>query len=414
MDGWKTMLSRIVAMFRKQRLDRELDAELRAHLEMAAEENHRRGMAADEAWRKALRDFGGVTQVRETVRAREGMLWMENLRRDVGYAVRMLRKSPGFAAVAIGSLALGIGANTAIFSIAKQALLDPLNVPHPGELRLFAWKSARQSAVHSSWGNWDKTADGVTSTSFSYPVYQLLQKQNHELGDLFAFKNLGRVNVTAEGEAEVVQADLVSGNFYEQMEVRPQLGRALLPADDEKPGGSLVATISDGYWTRRFNRSPSVIGKTILVNLVNITIVGVNPRGFTGAKGTQSSPEIFMPFAMQPLVSPYNRESSLLTSDRVWWMQIMARAKPGTDETRARAGLDVALQSAVRATMTVKPEESVPDLALTDGSRGLNEASRQMEQPMIVLMSWWGWWCCWHARTWRTCCWRARLHGRRR
>jgi len=381
------LLSRWVALFRRRKLDGDIDEELRSHLEMSAEENRRRGMSDEEARRKAMRDFGGLTQVRETVRMREGFPFFANLSRDVAYALRMLKKSPGFAAIAIGSLALGIGANTAIFSIAKQVLLDRLNVPHAGELRLFAWRSARQSVVHSSWGDWDKTVDGVTSTSFSYPVYQLMRKQNRALADLFAFKNLGRVNVTVDGEAEVVQGDLVSGNFYEQMEVRPQLGRPIVPADDEKVGGSPVVVISDGYWTRRFNRSPSVIGKTILVNLVNVTVVGVNPRGFTGAKGTQSSPEIFMPFSLQPLVFPYSRETSLLASDRVWWMQIMARAKPGVDEAKARAALDVALKGAVRATMTVKPEESMPDLVLGDGSHGMNEASRQLAQPLMVLMS---------------------------
>jgi predicted permease len=170
------------------------------------------------------------------------------------------------------------------------------------------------------------------------------------------------------------------------MEVRPQLGRPIEPADDDKPGASPVAVISDGYWTRRFNRSPSVIGKTMLVNLVNVTIVGVNPPEFTGAKGTQISPEIFMPFSLQPLVSPYSSVTSLLTSDKVWWMQIMARTRPGLDEGRARAALDVALKSAVRATMTVKPGESVPDLILEDGSRGMNEASRQLKEPLLVLM----------------------------
>jgi predicted permease len=385
--GLKVIGSRIAALFRRRALDAEMDEELRLHLEMAAAEYRGRGMSDEDARRKALRDFGGVTQVRETVRMHEGLLWVENLRRDIGYAVRMLRKSPGFAAVAIGSLALGIGANTAIFSIAKHVLLDRLNVPHPGELRLFAWKSGRNTVVHSSWGDWDKTADGMTSTSFSYPVYQLMRKQNHELADLFAFKNLGRVNVTVNGEAEVVQADVVSGNFYQQIEVQPQLGRAIGPADDDKPGGSPVAVISDGYWTRRFNRSPDVIGKTILVNLVNVTVVGVNPRGFTGAKGTQETPEIFMPFNMQPLVNPYRTESSLLTSDKVWWMLIMARVKPGVDEARAHAALDVALKSAVRATMTVGRDESIPNLVLTDGSRGLNQAGRQMAKPLYVLMA---------------------------
>ena len=373
-------------MFRRRRLEGELDDELRAHLEMAAEENQRRGMAADEAWRKALRDFGGVTQVRETVREREGLLWVENVLRDVTYSLRMLKKSPGFAAVAIGSLALGIGANTAIFSIAKHVLLDRLNVPHVGELRLFAWRTVGKSAVHSSWGDWDRTANGMTSTSFSYPVYEQMRKQNHALADLFAFKNVGRLNVTVNNEAEVVQGDLVSGNFYEQIEVQPQLGRAIVPADD-RVGAAPVAVISDGYWSRRFNRSPSVVGKAIIVNLVPVTIVGVNPKGFTGAKGTLTSPEIFMPFSVQPVVYPYQREPSLLASNRVWWMQIMARVKPGVDEARAQAALNVALQAAGRATLTVNKEESLPELALTDGSRGMNEAGRQMGRPLWFLMA---------------------------
>jgi len=385
-SGLKSLVSRWVALFRRGKLDREMDEELRAHLAFAAEEYRRRGMGAEEARLAALRDFGGVTQVRETVRLREGWPWVENLRRDLGYAARMLRKSPGFTAVAVGSLALGIGANTAIFSIAKEVLLDRLSVPYAGELRLFAWHSKRNSAVHSTWGDWDAAPHSVDSTSFSYPVYQLMQKQNHVLADLFAFKNLGRLNVTVNNEAEVVQGDLVSGNFYEQMEVQPQLGRAIGPADD-RVGAPPVAVISDGYWTRRFNRSASVVGTTIVVNLVPVTIVGVNPQGFTGAKGTLTSPEIFMPFSVQPMVFPYQHESSLLTSDRVWWMQIMARAKPGVDEARARAALNVALQAAVRATMTVKKDESVPELNLTDGSRGMNESGRQMGRPLWFLIA---------------------------
>ena len=382
----REVMSRILAMFRCRKLNGELDEELRTHLEMAAEEYQRRGLSADDAWRKALRDFGGVTQVRETVRMREGLVWVENVRRDVAYALRMLKKSPGFAAVAIGSLALGIGANTAIFSIAKHVLLDRLNVPHAGELRLFAWQSGRNSAVHSTWGDWDASPHSVDSTSFSYPVYQLLRTQNHALLDLFAFKNLGRVNVTVKNEAEVVQGDLVSGNFYDQMEVQPQLGRAIQPADD-KLGAAPVATISDGYWTRRFNRSPAAVGATILVNLVPVTIVGINPAGFTGAKGTLISPEIFLPFSVQPTVYPYHAETSLLASDRVWWMQIMGRLKPGVDEASAQAALNVALQAAVRATMTVKKDESVPQLALLDGSRGMNESGRKLARPLWFLMA---------------------------
>ncbi|MGB9148195.1 MAG: ABC transporter permease, partial [Acidobacteriaceae bacterium] len=374
------------AMRRHADVDAQVDEELRFHIENRAEDLTRGGMSREEAMQRAKAELGSLAAARERTRQAWGTRWFDEVRGDLGYALRGLRKSPGFALIAVGSLALGIGANTAIFSIAKHVLLDRLDVPHPGELRLFAWHSAGNSAVHSSWGDWSSTPGGVTSTSFSYPVYELLRKQNHDLADLFGFKNLGRLNVTVDGEAEVVQGDLVSGNFYEQMEVQPQLGRAIGAADD-RVGAPPVAVISAGYWARRFDQSPRAIGKTIVVNLVPVTIVGVNPRGFTGAKGTMMSPELFMPFSVQPRVFPDNTHGSLLTSTRRWWMQIMARARPGMNAAKAEAALNVALQAAVRATMTVKKDESVPQLELTDGSRGLNESGREMAQPLWSLMA---------------------------
>lgn len=364
----------------------QVEEELRFHIESYAEDLMRGGMSREEATRRAKAELGSLAAARENSRQAWGTRWVDELRSDLRFALRMLAKSPGFALVAVGSLALGIGANTAIFSIAKHLLLDRLNVPHAEELRLLSWRSGLRSAVHSSWGDWDRSAQGVTSTSFSYPVYELLRRQNHELADLFAFKNLGRLNVTVNGQADVVQGDLVSGNFYQQMEVRPQLGRAIGPADDQA-GAAPVAVISDSFWASRFDRSASVVGKTLLVNLVNVTIVGVNPPGFTGAKGTQNSPELFLPFSAQPQVFPYRNADSLLSSDKVWWMQIMARTHPGTDEARAQTALNVALAAAVHATMTVKKDESVPELALTDGSRGMNEVGRTLSRPVWILMA---------------------------
>jgi predicted permease len=368
-------------------LDRDLDEELRFHIESQAEDLVRQGVPPSEAVRRARAELGSVAAGKEQCRQAWGARPLDDLRADVRYALRQLGRSPGFTAIAIGSLALGIGVNTAIFSVARAVLLDRLHVPRPGELRLLAWQTQGHPAIHSEWGDMQRTADGTTTTtSFSYPVFEQLQRQNAELGVLFGFKNIGRLNVTAGGEAEVVQGDLVSGNFYQQMEIQPQRGRALGPADDH-PGAVPVAVISDGYWETRFNRSDAAVGSTILVNLVPVTIVGVNPPGFTGAKGTLISPELFMPFAMQPAVSPYSNGESLLTGGRVWWMQIMARAKPGVDEGRARAALDSALKNAARATLTIKEGESLPDLKLTDGSRGLNQSGRQFALPLWSLMA---------------------------
>jgi len=254
------------AVRRHAELDAQVDEELRFHVESYAEDLTRGGMPREEAMRRAKAEVGSVAAVRENARQAWGTRWLDELRGDLRYALRMMAKSPGFAAVAVGSLALGIGANTAIFSIAKHVLLDRLDVPHADELRLLMWTSKRPSAVHSVWGDWNQGHAGVYSTSFSYPVYEELRKENRGLEDLFAFKDAGRMDVTIDGQAEVTQLELVSGNYYQQMEVQPQLGRAIT-AQDDQAGAVPVIVISDAYWARRFNRSASVIGRTILLNL---------------------------------------------------------------------------------------------------------------------------------------------------
>lgn len=368
-------------------IDREMDEELRFHVESYIEDLVRNGVSLAEATRRARLEFGSTDAHKEAMRVSLGLRLWDELRSDLRYALRMLRKNPSFTGIALLSLTLGIGANTTIFTVAKQVMLDRLSVPHPEQLRLMHWYSTRKSAVHSLWGDWDNENGNVTSTSFSYPVYQQLRQRNHQLSDLFAFKNVGRMNVTIDGNAEVVQGEMVSGNYYGALGVRPQLGRAIEPYDDEKPGASPVVVISDGFWTSRFGRSPSVIGKTIVLNLTNVTIIGVNPPGFTGAKNVQSSAEIFLPFSLQPLAAPNPRFGSLLSSNRFWWMQIMARTKPGVNEAAATADLDLALKDAVRSTMNPKADEALPNLRIEDGSRGLNEPRRQLAQPIYVLMS---------------------------
>jgi predicted permease len=373
------------AMRRGAEVDAQVDEELRFHIESYAEDLVRSGLSREEAMRQARAELGSLAARKENCRQAWGTRWFDELRADLRYALRMLAKSPGFAAIAIGSLALGIGANTAIFSIAKHVLLDRLNVPHAGQLQLLAWTSKGKSAVHSVWGDWNKGYDGVYSTSFSYPIYEVLRRENRGLEDLFAFKGAGRMDVTINGQAEVVQAELVSGNYYQQMEVQPRMGRAIT-AQDDRPGAAPVAVISDEYWARRFNRSDSVIGKTILLNLTPTTIVGVNPPGFTGAKSVETSPEVFAPLAMESLVSRV-WDGSLLENPNRWWLQIMARTRPGVSEAAAQAQLSATLQQAVVALMKPKSGDAVPRLVVTDGSRGLNEAGKQLAQPLFVLLA---------------------------
>ncbi len=379
-----------VGMVHRQRLEQRMDLELSSHLELLTHDLIQSGLSPDEAARRARIALGPMLKHKEEMRASLGLQWWDQLWADVRYALRILRKSPGFTAVAVGSLALGIGANTAIFTVAQHMLLDRLNVPHPEQLRMFYLSEPRDGVVNEMWGWWDDLPGGAhVSTSFTYPVYEQLRHQNKALADVMAFKPYGRMSITIHGDAETVDTEMVSGNYYSVLGVRPQLGRAIQESDDGEEGSGPVVTISDRLWTQRFGRSPDVIGKTVLVNATPMTIVGVNPPGFTGAYSAQGTPDVFVPFSMQPVIAPQNFDSewspSLLTNKSLWWVLVMGRVKPGIATTTAEASLNVALNAAVRATMPVKNDSEIPRLLLNDGSRGQNPNTDGFEKPIYVL-----------------------------
>ena len=385
------------AVFRAGELRSQVSEELAFHVESYAAELERRGMTRDEALRRARAELGSVAARREDCRRAWGARWFDELTGDLRYALRMLGKSPGFTAIAVGSLALGIGANTVIFTAAQHMLLDKLAVPHPDELRLLEWSQPTgNGVVDDLWGWWDDRADKTSvSTSLSYPVYEQLRRQNQArnekqpLDELFAFKPLDGQTVTVNGKPEPLGAEMVSGNYFSALGVRPELGRAIENADDEAPGSGPVAMISDRFWTSHFGRAQDVIGKTLLVNTVPLTIVGVAPKEFTGASSAQVTPDVFFPMSMQPTVapSPFNatKSPSLLTNTDEWWVLVMARAKPGVPDAKAAAELDVAFNAAVRATMPTNGK-TIPRLLLLNGSRGQNPSAEGMAKPITVLM----------------------------
>jgi hypothetical protein len=238
--------------------------------------------------------------------------------------------------------------------------------------------------VKNFWGFFDTDSEGVNvTTSFSYPVYRQMRRENHSLEDLFAFKPFWRMNATVDGRAESVTTEMVSGNFYSALGVKPVLGRAIEESDDGAPGSGPVIVISDRYWTNHFARSPNVIGKVISVNLTPMTIVGVNPPGFTGAYDALVSPDVFLPFSMQPIVTP-SGSKPLLSDPESWWVLMMGRAKPGVSTAAAESAMNVSFEAAVRATMPVKKGARMPRLLIRDGRRGQNQEA-QMSKPAYVL-----------------------------
>ncbi len=286
------------------------------------------------------------------------------LQHDLVFAARLLRKSPGFTLVATISLALAIGANTSIFSIAKQLLFERLNIPHASSLRLLA----------------------TTDTGFSYPVYEQLRAQNQVLGDLLAFHVTG-VNATVGDNAERVTAHEVSGNYYDVLGVQPQLGRGLRPSDDTA-GSEAVVVISDEFWTREFARSPAAIGRAIQLNDIPVTIVGVNPAGFTGAASTLPSetPDVIVTLAKATLVTPASSGHDWLMDPASRAVNILGRTKPDVSEQTAQAALDTQFATIVGAIVPMHAGDVVPRLQLRDGSRGLFAQRQTFATPMTVLM----------------------------
>jgi predicted permease len=380
------------AAFRRDTLEARMDSELACHLDLLTHDLMQSGLCSEEAARQANIALGPMLKHKEDMRASLGLRWLDQLSADLRYAFRILRKSPGFTAVAVISLALGIGANTAIFTVAQHMLLDRLSVSRPEQLRMFYWSEPREGVVHEMWGFWDDLpGGGQVSTSFSYPVYEELRRQNRSLADVMAFKPYGRMTVTIRGDAQATDAEMVSGNYYGLLGVQPQLGRGIQESDDAQIGSGPVVTISDRLWTDRLARSPDVIGKVILVNATPMTIVGVNPPGFAGAYSAQSTPDIFLPFSMQPIVAPQDFDDSLspslLTNKTLWWVLVMGRVKPGIPAATAEASLDVALKAAVHATMPIDKDAQLPKLLLRDGSRGQNPTVEDFGKPIYVLMA---------------------------
>jgi predicted permease len=315
----------------------------------------------------------------------------ENVLEDLRYGFRMLLKSPGFTAVAALSLALGIGANTAIFTLIDAVLLKMLPVREPEQLVLFNWAAKDwPSVVRSLNGSSRREGGRSTSTSFSYPSFEQMRTRNTVLSDVFAFAGVGqRMTIGASGETAHATGQMVSANYFSGLGIRPVLGRTLTEADDQ-PGAAPVAVISHGYWQRRFGGDPDAAGKPITVNGVSFTIAGVTPPDFSGLNpGTAI--EVSVPLAMQPQVAPrfMGGDTGLFTAPERWWVLIMGRLKPGVTRQQAQAALDVIFRQASTEGVTLPTDRPaiLPWLELQPGSQGLDSLRRQYSTPLFILMS---------------------------
>src|SRR5213596_1253024 len=249
---------RFGGLFNKQRKDRDLDDEIESHLQLHIEDNLRLGMTPEEARREALIKLGGVESTKEAYRQQRGLPMLETLWQDIRYGARMLRKNPGFTAVAVLTLALGIGANTAIFSVVNAVLLRPPPFKEPGRLVFVSEKS--------------KDMDDM---SVSYPNFRDWQRQQAGFSSLAAFRT-EEWNLTGTSQPERVVGLQVSASFFPTLGVQPLRGR-VFEADEDKVGGERVVVLSEGLWQRRFGADPAVLNRPISLNGESYTVVGVLP-----------------------------------------------------------------------------------------------------------------------------------------
>ena len=301
---------------------------------------------------------------------------MKALWHDMRYGLRQLRKSPGFTAVAVVSLALGIGANTAIFSLINGVLLKSLPVHYPHELRVINWACFDYSLNYFS-GATNRTRSGQSySGSFPYPTYCDFRDQAAGFSEVFAFSDLGNMTVLANGTAFTANGLMVSGNFFNGYGAQTLIGRPILPRDD-RPDAEPVAVITYRAWERRFGLNPNALGQSVILNKAGFTIVGVLPRRYAGPLAGDQA-DFYVPMSAQPkLKSGYP-----LASRNHWWLEVMGRLSPDASEAQARASLEVLFDQTM-AVSTSKFEQ--PSILLEDGSRGPLIQRKSAAQPLLVL-----------------------------
>ncbi|HMD96185.1 MAG TPA: ABC transporter permease [Terriglobia bacterium] len=326
---------------------------------------------------------------------------MQTMLQDLKYGVRMLVKSPGFAAVAVLSLALGIGANTAIFSLLDAVMLKLLPVQDPQQLVLLDWASKGwpDGFMNSLSGGWDHDKSGrTTSTSFPYSAYEQIRDRSQVFSSVLGLAGNGSdFNIGYKGEPGRADGELVSGTFFSTLGVQPILGRALTP-DDDRIGASPTCVASYGYWERRFGRDPAIVGRSITVNSVPVTIVGVAPPEFYGVQPGRAV-DVWLPLHTQPQIEqswspgpeqgPKARPAqSLFEARDNFWVVIMGRLKPGVSEPEARAKVDVIFQQSMAADIkpTTKPE-TIPHAELEPASKGLDALRGEFSKPLFILMT---------------------------
>ena len=369
------------SLFRKERVDGELDEELRGFLEMAAEEKMKQGMSRKDAVRAVRLERGNLEVTKEVVRYAGWESFVETCWQDLRFGARMLRKNPGFTGVALLTLALGIGANTAIFTVINAVMLRALPVQHPEQL-VAVGNPAR---VHS-WGGGTPRID-----VFSYPLYREVRDNNTVFSSVLASSQLENLRINIDRGPENVTGRLVTENYFQTLGVSTLLGRTFTVDEDRTPGADPVLVISYAYWHARFADDPSVIGRKVRLNNYPFTIIGIAPPGFFG-EVVGDHLDVWVPMMMQAQILP-GRE--FLEDANTASVLLIGRLKPGVTMEQARADVNAVVEQALMVTLDARlssdDRNSIRKMKIavqvSPGGRGLSRLREVFATPLLLLMA---------------------------
>jgi predicted permease len=368
------VILKIQSLFRRRRMASEISEELEFHQALLRERLLRQGVPPAELDMAARRTFGNASRWRERLIELWQFGTLENLLRDLGFSTRLLRKSPGFTVVALLTLTLGVGANTAVFSLINGLLLRPLPVPHADQLAVLRMEEGGPQPNYS----------------FCTPFFRSLERNHDVFADVFAY-NPDILQVQGRSANENIPGVLVSGQFFRALQTAPLMGRYLTPEDD-RPGGSpegLAVVITEPFWETWFDRAPDVVGRTLVIANVPFTVVGVMPKRFIGADPTRN-PQIFAPLSTDPIIdAPRNHIDDGI---HAWWLTVGVRLQPGVTLARANASLatvsrPILHQASDDADFIGEEEKGHFHFVAEPGSRGFAYARLVFRRPLLAMFS---------------------------
>jgi putative ABC transport system permease protein len=374
-------------LFFRGRLEADLDKELRFHFEYQVADKVRSGIPESEARRLTRIEFGGIEQIKEDCRERRGTMWLESLLQDVRHALRQLRKAPGFTLTAVLTLALGIGATTAIFTLVQQVMLQSLPVTRPDQL----WRIGDQPRC-CNWSGYTQDGEASDWSLFPWEAYTLFRANATGFQDLAALQ-AGNIPLAvrragSSGPPDTANGQNVSGNFFQTLGVSAWRGRLLIDGDDQD-GAPPVAVMSFHAWQEKYGSDPSIVGSTYQVNGHAFTIIGVAPAGFVGAKMVNSGmPDIWMPLTAEPMMFG---TTSRLKDARVDWLDLIGRVRPETNPKALQAQLQSELHGWLASHLAdMSPQEKAvwqrQTLRVSPGGAGFSMLRRDYSESLLLLM----------------------------